>query len=377
LAGILAVVIILLIYGTLYPWVFVARDLPASPLYILVHTWAVDLSQPLKLFDIALNLAIYMPLGTFAYLTFRRIPSRALRALTPVVLGALLSGTLEMTQLFVPSRQCSAVDWFANTLGTALGVAAGFAFRRIVPATHSRDRGALALLVCGVAYLTFPLFPILHRDEISARALAYMQPSLISPVAVLSALAGWFAAGQMLLCVGVRRPLVWLSLLLCLLPLQVAIMGRTPTLASLAGGLLALLLFSFGGRMPQAARASAILVLLAIVIEGLSPFSFAAPQPFVWIPFSGLMNTPQQIAFIIVLRKLFLYGTAVWLLHICGLSFVRAGTAVSILLAAIELLQTRIPPHVPEITDPLLAVLCSFALSTLARHRAKPALGAR
>ena len=381
MAAILAVVIVLLIHGSLYPWKFVARDLPASPLYILFHSWDADLRQPRVLADIAINLVIYMPLGWTAYLFLRRLPSNVLRVLLPVLLGASLSATLEMLQLFEPSRNCSSVDWLNNTLGTALGVAAGAAFRRILPGPQTQDRGAMALLVCGIAYLIFPLFPILHGDQLAARALAYLQPSLITPVAVLTPFAAWFAAGQLLLFAGVRRPLVWLSILLCLQPLQVAIMGRTPTVAGLAGGILALLLFAFGGRMPQAARVSAILVLLAITVEGLSPFSFAAPHPFVWIPFSGLLNTPQQTAFILFLRKLFLYGTAVWMLHACGLgrglSFVPAGAAVTILLASIELLQTRIPPHVAEITDPLLAVLCALAFSTLARHRAKPACLAR
>lgn len=377
MAGILAVIIVLLIYGTLYPWVFVARNLPASPLYILFHSWDADLRQPRILADVAINLAIYMPLGWSAYLVLRRLRSRVLRVLLPVLLGTLLSATLEMAQLFTLSRNCSGVDWLNNTLGSALGVAAGFTFRRILPGPQPRDRGALALLVCGVAYLVFPLFPILHRDELAARALAYLQPSLISPVAVLTALAAWFAAGQLLIRASVRRPLVWLCILLCLQPLQVAIVGRTPTLAGLAGGLLAVLLFALGGRMPNAARISAILLLLAITIEGLSPFSFAAPQPFLWIPFSGLLNTPQQMAFIIVLRKLFLYGTTVWMLNRCGLSFVRAGASVTILLAAIELVQTRIPPHLPEITDPLLGVLSTFALSTLARRQAKPTRLAR
>ena len=65
------------------------------------------------------------------------------------------------------------------------------------------------------------------------------------------------------------------------------------------------------------------------------------------------------------------------MLNRCGLSFVRAGASVTILLAAIELVQTRIPPHLPEITDPLLGVLSTFALSTLARRQAKPTRLAR
>jgi VanZ family protein len=119
----------LIVYGSLYPWVFEARQLPASPLYILLHSWD-DASHRdrLFLFDIAVNIAIYVPLRMSACLALR-LRSRVLEV---VALGTVLSASLEMAQLFTSKRVCSSVDLVNNIVGSGLGVVAGFVFTKIV-----------------------------------------------------------------------------------------------------------------------------------------------------------------------------------------------------------------------------------------------------
>lgn len=93
---------------------FEAYHLSASPSYILLHSWAVNPRDRRFLFDVAVNIATYIPLGMSAWLAIRRFTSPVLAVLSPVVLGALLSASIEMVQLFTPHRVCSAVDLAAR-----------------------------------------------------------------------------------------------------------------------------------------------------------------------------------------------------------------------------------------------------------------------
>jgi VanZ family protein len=381
LFGILIAVIVLIIYGSLYPWVFEARQLPASPLYILLTSWDIDLHSRRFLSDVAVNIAIYTPLGMSAHLAFRRFKSVALEFLGPVVLGTLLSGSIEMLQLFTPGRQCSAVDLVNNILGSVLGVFAGFAFTEIVdfPATGQgvrvRDKNAVAMLFCWVALLLFPFFPVLSLGVWRAKITGFLQAPLFSPVLVLLSLAEWFAVGRLLVSAGAKRPLRWLLLLLVLVPVQFAIVDHNPVPADFVGPVLAVLLFLFFGRGPRANGLAGIVLLIALTLRGLEPFHFEGPpQEFSWIPFAGLLGDTWQFAISTLLGKLFQYGTSLWLLSRARLrrselGLPRATILVTIVLAAIEALQTRIPGHVPEINDPLLAVLLGLGFSVLRDRR--------
>jgi VanZ family protein len=363
---------VLIVYGSLYPWVFVARDLPASPLYILLHSWDVSRVDRRFLFDIAVNIAIYMPLGMTAYLAFRRFKSEALAILAPVGLGAVLSASVEMIQLYTPNRVCSAVDLVNNILGSAVGVLAGLVFTQIadVPAKGTgrrvRDRSALALLFCWVASLLFPLFPVLWLHVWKEKLAAFLHAPLLDPIPILLIAAEWFAVGRLLRAAGAKWPFQWLLASLILVPAQFAILNHTPVPADFEGAALGALLFVFFGRGPRADLRAAIALVFTVTLRGLFPFHFAGPgQAFVWIPFSGLLGNQWQDAIPTLLEKLFQYGASIWLLHRAGTSLLRATAIVAVVLAGIEALQTRIPGHVAEINDPLLAVMLGLGLSAM------------
>ena len=374
--GILIAVILLIVYGSLYPWVFEARHLAASPLHILLHSWNVNIYDRRLLFDMAVNVAVYVPLGMSANLAFRRFKSIAWEFLAPVALGALLSASMEMLQLYTPHRQCSAIDLVTNILGSAVGVLAGVAFTEIVevPPTgfgfRFRDRAAVALLFCWASSLLFPLFPVYYaaawRDKLSA----FIHAPPISPIPILLCAAEWFAVGRLLVAAGAKRPFRWLMLLLLLAPAQFAIVNRNPRPADLEGAILAGWLFYFFGRGPGRDRAAGIALFLAAALRALAPFHFQGPpHAFSWIPFIGLLNAPWQDSIPILTGKIFQYGAVIWLLHRGGLGMARATVVVTVVLAGIEALQTRIPGHVPEIGDPLLAVLLCLGLCARARQR--------
>jgi hypothetical protein len=264
------------------------------------------------------------------------------------------------------------VDLVNNTLGSALGVLAGVVFTQIVdvpaagPGLRIRDRSAVALLFCWVSFLLFPLFPILSLDIWAARVSAFIHTPL-SPVPLLLNAAEWFAVGRLLLAAGAKSPIRWLCVLLLLVPAGFAIVNHNPMPSDFAGAALAAVLFYISGTSPNADRLAGIVLLLALTLRGLDPFHFeGSPRAFQWIPFAGLLATDWQDAISILLGKLFRYGASIWLLHLSGLGLFRATAIATVILAGIEALQTRIPGHVAEINDPLLAVLLCLGLRCLA-----------
>ena len=61
----LLLIVALIVYGSLYPWHFAASDV--NPIAVLLHSWP----QRWGLFtakDVALNVAVYVPLGICAFL---------------------------------------------------------------------------------------------------------------------------------------------------------------------------------------------------------------------------------------------------------------------------------------------------------------------
>jgi hypothetical protein len=112
-----------------------------------------------------------------------------------------------------------------------------------------------------------------------------------------------------------------------------------------------------------------MLLLVALTVRGLEPFRFEGPgQAFAWIPFIGLLNDTWQTAISVLLGKLFQYGASLWLLSRSFFGLAGATSAVTLVLAAIEVLQTQIPGHIAEMTDPLIGVLLGLAFFVLRRN---------
>ncbi|MDP2171202.1 MAG: VanZ family protein [Rhodocyclaceae bacterium] len=124
---------LLAIYGSLYPfagW----RDTGVSPLAFLFAGWPRYYTG----FDLTVNTLAYVPIGfLWATVLSTRLPRFAAFAVA-ALLGALLSGSLETTQNFLPSRVPSNLDLATNTLGAFIGAAAGMRW-----GAHLLDGGRL------------------------------------------------------------------------------------------------------------------------------------------------------------------------------------------------------------------------------------------
>jgi VanZ family protein len=339
---------------------------------MLLHSWHPVLSR-FTIRDAIVNVALYLPLGMVGFLTLR-----GAKRLWAVVLGGfLLSLSIELIQLFEPSRDSSALDIATNLAGTVLGVAVGKVFEKIAGplgkdgrGRREADRGALCLVFVWVGYLVFPFFPLVGLFVPRIKLKLFLHMPLFEAMAAISAAAVLFAAGRLLRASGLRRANWWLALSLFAIPLQFFILDRQPRPSDLVGAALGLILFLALAQTGTTRRAEALLFLLVILLRGLTPFHFAGPaSAFSLIPFAGFLNTEWQSGIFVMLEKGFYYGTAIWLLGKSGVRFWLAVAIVAGVLLAIEIAQTRLPGRTPEITDPVVAVLLGFGLRTVGRDR--------
>lgn len=89
----------------------------------LVAAWGIPLEAAYAVFEFAANIAMFVPLGVFLALGWRRTPVWVI-----VAMGCGASVVIELVQLAIPSRYSTLSDVIANTLGTAAGAVAVRAF---------------------------------------------------------------------------------------------------------------------------------------------------------------------------------------------------------------------------------------------------------
>lgn len=180
-----AVWVALIVYASLYP--FVGWHWPAgvSVLELLRLQWPRYWIG----FDIAANLAGYLPLGFLVYLVaWRRSVSVRLALLTAVASAALLSCVMEVIQNLLPRRVPSLLDAVLNVCGAGLGAALAAqcdAFGWLGRWRRARNRwfsrgsaGATALLLLWPAALLFPAPVPLGLGQIGAPLLHTLAQAL-------------------------------------------------------------------------------------------------------------------------------------------------------------------------------------------------------
>jgi VanZ family protein len=118
----LAAYLLLVVYGSLYPlsgW----RDQGLSPFAFL----GAPPPQYFTGFDVALNVAAYLPLALLAVLALAPRVNGAAAALIATAGATAISLLLEAAQSYLPERIPSNADLAANAVGAAIGALAGVA----------------------------------------------------------------------------------------------------------------------------------------------------------------------------------------------------------------------------------------------------------
>ena len=104
-----------IVYASLQPFLNWMEPVPGAP-YFLLAPWPPRWVR----YDVILNTVVYLPFGFFVGLMPRQSGGWQ-RLIVAVVVGALLSLTMETLQMFLPTRDASTVDWISNITGAAVG----------------------------------------------------------------------------------------------------------------------------------------------------------------------------------------------------------------------------------------------------------------
>jgi VanZ family protein len=116
---------LMIVYASLEPFSGWMAPLADTPFFLFA-----PFPPRFTRFDIAINVLAYAPFGFFLALIggTRSAPGRLA---TAIAVAALLSFFMETAQMFLPTRDASALDLVSNTAGATLGGLAALAFDRI------------------------------------------------------------------------------------------------------------------------------------------------------------------------------------------------------------------------------------------------------
>jgi VanZ family protein len=291
----------MIVYGSLYP--FSGWRAAIEPRFsFLTDPFPYHISGA----DVLTNILAYLPLGILLVWTLET-RSRMLSLMCAVMLGGVLSFTMESVQMFLPSRVSSNVDLLTNLAGTLIGGALGLAFH---PKSEFslwlktiRDEWFLPGPGSGVVIATFALWilsqlsPFVPSMDVSsiAQGLApiWRPQSAFSLLKVASYAMNVAGIGLMMAVVGRSERRIKSAFVFCvmlMLLLKPFIVTRQLSREALFGLVCAGLLLSIlPNRKPLQVLLAMLFIFGGFIVAELTPAGDSF-HPFNWIPFAGQID---------------------------------------------------------------------------------------
>lgn len=372
--------VLLILYGSLFPFRF---PLDIGLLTVLAQLDFARASRG----DVVANLLLYTPLGFFLMLAWPAPWTRLRGFFVAILLGSLLSLTVEVLQGFASARVSSLTDLLLNAAGTGLGalIAAGY----LALGSTIRMPGAPAgrpepipfgLLLLWLAFRLAPFVPTIDWQKWKD-AIKPLLAFEFDAVDIFRFMVGWLVAGYAVRRVWRREYALHALAFLVFLVLagRVVVVGKLLSPSEIAALVLCIPCAAILTILPDRRRALVLVLLLAgvITIEGLEPFTLSSPpHAFSWVPFINSLSDNLEVNYSVLLEKCFWYFSLIWLLTRRGFGVAGATLFTAVLLAGIEVVQMWIPTRSAEITDPLLAVCGGILIALGTRPALEPRIGA-
>lgn len=374
LSLLLLIVAALIAYGSLYPFEFDIGSFDAHRLHELLAIDPFAMSRS----DILANVALFVPFGLVA--AVRRGRGALSQTLPVLLLGLALAAALQVAQLFIPSRVPALSDVVWNGLGLLLGALAAAVppVRRLLSGLERAPRLSVPvlLIMAWLAYRLVPFVPSIDVQLVKDSLKPLLLTPRLTPLGILHDFVAWSIVLHLWAAVRMRggRDRLVLLLIAGTFIAEIFIVDNVVSADNVAGALLAVASWWLVlHRVPRRATGLTVLLLGLLVLQGLAPFALrAAPAAFHWAPFAGMLEGSTMVGLASLAEKLFFYGSLIWLLLEMRFGWVAVTLTAVGVLGAIEAAQTRFAGHVPEITDPLLALLLVLLLLLLSGGRRTP-----
>jgi VanZ family protein len=354
-----AIIVAVIIYGSLYPFSFRTPAYGIGPVRKLIESWAEAPHRG----DFLANIMFYLPLGFFGVLATAGRGRVFLPLGLAILTGVLLSISMELTQYYVRGRVTAADDVYANVIGTTLGGVVGgithVNFRWPLLREIASNRVPSMLLAVWLGYRLFPYVPTtdLHKYWNALKPIV-IYPSL-SEYDLFRYTATWLTLGALIEAIaGSKRGWLLFPLFVgSVLVAKVMIVDQTLSAAEVIGAGLALaawltLAVSAGARFRV--TFIALLFSASVIAERLAPFEFTAQaKQFGWVPFLSFIYGSLEVGIMSFFEKTFLYGSLIWLLGETGLRLGTSAVLAAMILFTTSWVETYLPNRSAEITDAL------------------------
>jgi VanZ family protein len=371
-AIVLAVVIVVIIYGSLFPFEFRRPAGPIGAVGELVRTWNVP---PNGFGDLVANVLLYTPLGFFEVLVFPRLGGK-LRIFLVALTGLALCTMMELTQFYDVGRVTNFSDIYLDTLGATLGAISGLVLgghlRWEVLRGVSAKPGPVLLVAAFLGYRLFPYVPTtdLHKYWNALKPLV-LHPT-VSGYDVFRYAVVWLTIAYLIETVegfGRSRFLYPLGLGFVLFA-KVLIVSKEVTPSELIGAFLAYLFWLGLMQTTERRRSVAVALLLFtyVVAERLEPFQFrAVAGRFSWIPFLSTMSGSMEADIQAFIQKVFLYGSLLKVMVDSGIRYRRSTIMIALVLLGTSVVEIYLPDRSAEVTDAVMAIIIGSTLALVDR----------
>jgi VanZ family protein len=358
-----------IIYASLFPFDFVF-DVPSmdGPFRALIATWHGSASRG----DLIANTLFYFPFGYFVARSLRRF-SGFLRVLLVVVVGVVLSVSMELAQFYLPERFTSMIDVYANGAGTLLGAVAAGMLREKTIFSQVRNVAwhpfVVLLIASWLGYRLFPFVPVIDLHKYWKAVQPLVRSPKLLPLDVYRHSVIWLSIGLMVEYIfGTARSHICIMLLVpAVLFARILIFDKLLSPAEVVGGVIgALFWFAVVSRARIRAPLIAALFTTVVVVQALQPFQVGTPtHPFGWVPFLSLIDASPELGVLSLLEKVFMYGSLIWLAVRAGFSLMVAAAFGSVLVLALEFTKLFLPGRSAEITDVIILVALAAAMKLM------------
>jgi VanZ family protein len=363
---ILAIILLLIAYGSLYPGNFSAPPAGSVQRFLTDFHWFTSPG------DVVGNIALFFPLGMASVIFPRSRTSGRNHATILVFLAFVYAFALQFAQIWLPSRSAALTDVVWNMVGTISGMWAAHLvaahFRKNKEKAASFDYSSLlplSILALWLLSQLIPLVPSLDWQKFKdALKPLFLDFSFSFPEFLMQA-AGVFAVASAIL--ALNRPLVlWLTGTLALILMgKIVIVNLTLNASTVIGmmtgyaGCLMALRFD---RTRIIIETAFLALLIAWTIVGITPFSPSSGGSFNGIPFATMLQGSMETAARGLAQSLFIYTSLLWLAQELGIGHHKAVAGVVIWSFLIELMQMNLLGRMADITEPVLVLLAGFVL---------------